>query len=314
MPAFRAADNPPANPNLPAENSPYPRRHTVIQGAPVQHIPVHHAPTHPPAHPPTHPPTRPPAHAPTQGTPVTAEHSNSPRNPGTPAAHTSHDRPWRTRDTDARTRESLFPEGPTEPLNAVKPQPTAQRRGGAAVVVAVVISVLALLISAVAGYFSWRAAGQNMAHQPAPVATVPVDRPPEPEEYPVAYAKEPLRVQVGCSAVIFLDLDEPRADAQEAVADLRYDSRCGDEPPRLSLGAGAQGGSQRNNADADAAGCLRAIRTSPLGPGADVEVKRGTALCVLTAGVPAVLALVEIIDVGGTGTAGLRATSWKVPA
>ncbi|MEU4688570.1 hypothetical protein [Actinoplanes sp. NPDC023714] len=180
------------------------------------------------------------------------------------------------------------------------------------------ISLLALLISAAAGYYSWRAAGMAAMHSsmsvPAADHTTPsAERPPEPEEYPVAYAKEPLRVQVGCSAVMFLDLDEPRADAREQVADLRYDSRCGDEPPRLSLGAGAAGGSQRSNADADAAGCLRGIRTSPLGPGADVEVEKGTALCVLTAGVPPVLALVEIIDVGGTGTAGLRATSWKVP-
>ncbi|WP_197725499.1 hypothetical protein [Actinoplanes sp. OR16] len=196
-----------------------------------------------------------------------------------------------------------------------EPPPKAKRRRGAAL--AVMISVVALLVSAAAGYFSWQAFGLAAAHSsmsmPAAGTTTPAERPPEPEEYPVAYAKEPLRVQVGCSAVIFLDLDEPRADAQQQVADLRYDSRCGDEPPRLSLGAGAAGGSQRSNADVDAAGCLRAIRTSPLGPGSDVEVKKGTALCVQTADVPAVIALVEIIDVGGTGTAGLRATSWRVP-
>ena len=42
-------------------------------------------------------------------------------------------------------------------------------------------------------------------------------------------------------------------------------------------------------------------------------VVHGTAICVLTAAAPAELVLVEIIDVGGSGTAGLRATSWQVP-
>ncbi|MFC7531267.1 hypothetical protein [Actinoplanes sp. GCM10030250] len=244
---------------------------------------------------------------------------------------------------------------------AAKPK----RRAGN--VLAVVLSVLALVVSAAAGFLSWRAmeaaraaheqtaqalagggnatrnqagnrngnqagsqAGNGTGNQAGSQAgsqagngtgnqagnsngNQAANRPPEPEEYPVSYAKEPLRVQVGCSAVLFLDLDEPRADAEEQAADLRYDSRCGDEPPRLSLGAGAAAGSQRTGADLDAAGCLRAIRTSPLGPGADVEVKKGTALCVLTSGNPAELVLVEIIDVGGTGTAGLRATSWQVP-
>lgn len=234
-----------------------------------------------------------------------ADDRGTSRNRPAAAPHPSRERPWSTRTPE------VFSEGPTEPLHQAKPQPTTKRRRGGAAV-AVVISVLALLVSAVAGYFSWRALTMAPMRHAMPVGTTPVDRPPAPEQYPVAYAKEPLRVQVGCSAVIFLDLDEPRADAQEQVADLRYDSRCGDEPPRLSLGAGAASGSPRSNADTDAAGCLRSIRTSPLGPGADVVVKKGAALCVLTASVPAVLALVEIIDVGGTGTAGLRATSWKV--
>jgi hypothetical protein len=179
----------------------------------------------------------------------------------------------------------------------------------------VLLSVLALLASVGAGLLSWRAFETARAAHRAPTAAGDgaVSRPPEPEQYQVTYAKEPLRVQVGCSAVLFLDLDEPRADAGEQEADLRYDSRCGNQTPRLSLAAGAASGSQSSGSDIDAAGCLRAIRTSPLGPGAEVEVKKGTALCVLTAATPAELVLVEILDVGGTGTAGLRATSWRVP-
>ncbi|MEV6301717.1 hypothetical protein AB0M02_20065 [Actinoplanes sp. NPDC051861] len=212
-----------------------------------------------------------------------------------------------------RTAGPRFAEGPTEPLRDTETRASARtpekRDRSAWVTIAVVVSLLALAVAVGAGFLSWRAMEMARAAQ-APVAP---GRVTEPEEYPVSYAKEPLRVQVGCSAVLFLDLDEPRADAPEQTADLRYDSRCGDQPPRLSLGAGAASGSQRTGADLDAAGCLRAIRTSPLGPGADIEVRKGVAICVLTAANPAELVLVEIIDVGGTGTAGLRATSWRVP-
>jgi hypothetical protein len=193
-----------------------------------------------------------------------------------------------------------------------------RRRPG--VVLAVLLSLLALLISGATGWLSWQTfkATTRTAALPAPqpsAVTVPAaaeTRPPRPESYPVAYAKEPLRLQLDC-AVLFLDLDEPRADAPEALGDLRYESRCGTRQPRLSLGAGAAAGSRQASSDTDAAGCDRAIRTSPLGRGLQVEVRKGTALCVLTAATPAELVLVEIIDVGGSGTAGLRATSWQVP-
>ncbi|WP_433791080.1 hypothetical protein [Actinoplanes sp. CA-252034] len=200
----------------------------------------------------------------------------------------------------------------------VAPPPVrARRRPG--VVMAVLFSLSALLVSGAAGWFSWRVleatrAAATPRHAPAPVAAEPVrNRPSLPERYPVAYAKEPLRLQVACAAVLHMDLDEPRADAAEVLADLRYDGGCGTRPPQLSLGVGAAGGSSRVTADADAADCDRAIRTGPLGRGLQVEVKEGAAVCVLTAAVPAGLVLVEIIDVGGSGTAGLRATSWRVP-
>ncbi|MEU4626017.1 hypothetical protein AB0G04_39325 [Actinoplanes sp. NPDC023801] len=186
---------------------------------------------------------------------------------------------------------------------------------------AVLLSLLALLISGAAGFLSWRTleSAKSAAAPTPPVSSVVAsaradNRPPRPESYPVAYAKEPLRLPLDCAAVLFLDLDEPRADAPEALGDLRYESRCGSRPAQLSLGAGAAGGSRQASADTDAAGCDRAIRTSPLGRGLPVEVRRGTALCVLTAAIPAALVLVEIIDVGGSGTAGLRATSWQVPS
>jgi hypothetical protein len=133
----------------------------------------------------------------------------------------------------------------------------------------------------------------------------------------VTYAQEPLRLQVGCAAAMYIDLDEPRADADPARSDLRYDSRCGGKVrPTLSLGPGADGGSQVPGRDTDAAGCDKAIRTSPLGPGADVPAVRGTVLCVLTSAAEADrprMVLIEVTDVAVDGTAGLRATSWTVP-
>lgn len=253
--------------------------------------------------------------------------------------HRSSDAPG-NRVPHQRTPDPGYPEGPTEPLgetaareraareraargnvardNVTAPPPArARRRPG--VVVAVLFSLLALLASGAAGWFSWRvlettrAAG---APRPTltPAASEPVrSRPLEPERYPVAYAKEPLRLQVACAGVLHLDLDEPRADAAEVLADLRYDGGCGSRLPQLSLGVGATAGSRQVSADADAGDCDRAIRTGPLGRGLQVEVKAGTALCVRTAAAPAGLVLVEIIDVGGSGTAGLRATAWQVP-
>ncbi|SDT79588.1 hypothetical protein [Actinoplanes derwentensis] len=198
--------------------------------------------------------------------------------------------------------------------------PVKPRRARRGVAVAVVFSLLAFAVAAGAGFLSWRTFETVDGLGPLPLVTaVPSreaatrPRPLDPVRYPVSYAKEPLRLDLACAAVIHLDLDEPRADVAESLADLRYESRCGAEPPKLSLGAGAAAGSRQVSADSDAAGCDRAIRTGPLGRGLQIEVKSGSALCVLTAATPAELVLVEVIDVGGSGTAGLRATSWQVP-
>jgi hypothetical protein len=202
-----------------------------------------------------------------------------------------------------RAREEPEPDGPTEPIDDRQ-----RRRRERIVWVGVVIAIFSLTTSAVAVLAAWRAltlTERSVPAAPAAGALAPIG-------FDVTYAQEPLRVQVGCSAVLFIDLDEPRSNAAEKVSDLRYDSRCGREVPRFTLGPGAVGGAQVKDADMDAAGCERAIRTSPLGPGANAEVRKGAVLCVLTAGNPASMALVEVTDVGETGTAGMRATSWKV--
>jgi len=208
-----------------------------------------------------------------------------------------------------RVREDPIPDGPTERIGKrIKRRPNGRRNPG---VLALVVAMLALNVAGVAGLLAWRAL-RSKAIVAAPPKPVPARAPESGGGYAVAYAQEPLRVQVGCSAVMFLDLDEPRANAGENVSDLRYDSRCGDQPPSLTLGPGATAGAQVNGGDIDAAGCGEAIRTSPLGPGAGVPVRKGATLCVLTAADPPEMVLVEVTDVAATGIAGLRATSWKV--
>ncbi|MEV4349593.1 hypothetical protein AB0J83_34460 [Actinoplanes sp. NPDC049596] len=215
------------------------------------------------------------------------------------AANNNPSKPRDPYPINPSTRDEA-PDGPTEKLGRpARPKP---RRNWALLLVAG-LALFALNVAAVAVFVAWRTSqAARPASAPAPTG----------EGFDVTYAQEPLKVQVGCSAVIFLDLDEPRADADEKTSDLRYDSRCGTGVPNLTLGPGARAGAQVPGSDTDAAGCDRAIRTAPLGPGAAVPVRKGTVLCVLTAGAPAKMALVEITEVGTTGTAGMRATSWKV--
>jgi hypothetical protein len=205
-----------------------------------------------------------------------------------------------------RPREEPVADGPTERIDE------RNRRRDRLAWLAFVVAVFALVTSAMAVLASWRALTvTRLVAMTAPAAAVPSPA-ARPVGFSVTYAQEPLRVQVGCAAVLFLDLDEPRSNADEKVSDLRYDSRCGQDAPRLTLGPGAAAGAEVKDSDLDADGCQRAIRTSPIGPGGSVEVRKGAVLCVLTAAQPASISLVEITDVGTTGTAGMRATSWKV--
>ena len=204
--------------------------------------------------------------------------------------------------------EPPIPDGPTEPIDE-----RPRRKRHRLTFVLVLLALLALNVAGVAIFVAWRAGQVARAALARPVPAPEVSAPEvSASSFAVAYAQEPLRVQVGCAAVMYLDLDEPRANSTEAVSDLRYDSRCGNQPPRLTLAAGATAGAQVRDSDLDAAGCAKAIRTSPIGPGGSVDVRKGVVLCVQTAGKPARMVLVEITEVGRTGTAGMRATSWNV--
>lgn len=206
-----------------------------------------------------------------------------------------------------RPREEPVPDGPTERIGD-----RPRHRHDRVALLGVLVAVFALITSFIAVLAAWRAMTlmRLLATTTAVAAGMPAAAPSA--TFNVTYAQEPLRVQVGCAAVLFLDLDEPRSNADAKISDLRYDSRCGQDTPRLTLGPGAAAGAQVQDADTDADDCARAIRNSPIGPGGSVEVRKGVVLCVLTAATPASMALVEITDVGRTGTAAMRATSWKV--
>ncbi|HEX5201092.1 MAG TPA: hypothetical protein VFW27_14275 [Actinoplanes sp.] len=215
------------------------------------------------------------------------------------------DRPYAI---NPRPRDETIPDGPTERIHDRKSRLRRDRLAWLGVVVA----VFALITSSIAVLAAWRAMSVARLVAAGTPAVAGATAPPAADGFSVTYAQEPLRVQVGCSAVLFVDLDEPRANADEKLSDLRYDSRCGQDVPRLTLGPGAAAGAQVKDTDTDADGCRRAIRTAPIGPGGGVPVRKGAVLCVLTAAIPASISLVEITDVGTTGTAGMRATSWRV--
>ncbi|MEV6596004.1 hypothetical protein AB0M36_03965 [Actinoplanes sp. NPDC051346] len=202
-----------------------------------------------------------------------------------------------------------YPDGPTERLGHEPDRAPGPPRRGA--VLAVLLAMLALLAAAASGLLAWRAlerADQAFARQlPAAAAASPAEV--------GAYGEEVLRIQAGCTGVTFLDLDEPRVNAAGPVSDLRYDSRCGDQAPQLTLAPGAVGGSDVGDTDVDGPGCAKAVRTSPLGGGLIVPVRTGLVMCVLTGtGTPATVGIrlvrVEVDEVNKDGTARLRATAW----
>ncbi len=157
-------------------------------------------------------------------------------------------------------------------------------------------------------------AGPDPSAEPTDAAT------DGPTQAPAAgYQQEPMKFQIGCSAALFVDLDEPRANVDDTHHDLRYDSRCGTNNPTLALGPGADGGSQAAADTRTAADCEKQIRTSPLGPRAVVPVRKGLLLCVLTSLADArerddtqKLVLLEVTGLSDRGTASLRATSWII--
>jgi hypothetical protein len=214
--------------------------------------------------------------------------------------------------------DDLYVEGPTERLFDTErfraALPTDPGKGAG---FAIVMSLVALLVAAGAALIGWRALAMSLA-RPATVAmqvgaspTAGVEH--AVESYTVFYTGQSMKLQAGCNASMSVDLDEPRANVAQPDGDLRYDVKCGRDGSLFSLGPGAQGGSQIAGSPRAAQDCSQAIRTSPLGPGASVAVRKGNQLCVLTVGSTPRMVLVRITDVTSGSIASLTLTAWSVP-
>jgi len=180
------------------------------------------------------------------------------------------------------TAADPFADGPTERLASADsdgPSEPPPRRGLA---FAVLLAMVALLVSAGAGLLAWRALGRA---EQAYARTLPAVGTAAPG--PVSnYAGVVLRIRAGCDAVTVVDLDEPRVNAPTAGGDLRYEARCGETRPRVALGDGAVAGSEAEGEaeaeDVGEGGCAEAIRTRPLGGGTSTPVREGAVFCILT--------------------------------
>jgi hypothetical protein len=212
--------------------------------------------------------------------------------------------------------------------------PADRPRRGRWAVAAVVVAVLALAAAGGSAWFSWQAldhadaaaaiarrsllagaTAQTAQTSPAVSAGAPTADPPT--TFEIGYEAQPMRFQIGCSASLFVDLDEPRVNVDDKHSDLRYVSTCGTNPPSLALGAGADAGSQVTADTRTAEDCTEQIRTSPLGPRATVPVQAGLVLCVLTSLADARaredsqhLVLLTVTGLAGNATASLTVTSW----
>jgi hypothetical protein len=237
-------------------------------------------------------------------------------------------------------------DGPT--VRLAGPEEPGRTRRGRWSVLACLVALLAMAGAAFAALLGWRALDQSQVARdmaargglPTPVATtfadtpqaVPPDAtvliepsaaasppvapsvsPTGPPGWVVRYADRTLTVPVGCGATVFLDLDEPRAEAAGGGADVQTGGRCSTAGSTLRLGPGAGAGAEVTGGPApDAAGCDQRLRTAALAADAGVPVRSGSTLCVRTRGAgkqgPALVRL-EITAVDG-GRVTMRATSW----
>jgi hypothetical protein len=171
-----------------------------------------------------------------------------------------------------------YDDGPTERLASADSDGPAEPPPRRGVVFAVLLAMLALLVSAGSGLIAWAALGRSdeAIRRASPPAAAPI----------AAYADEVLRIEAGCGATTLVDLDEPRVNVPGMVGDLRYRSWCEQgTAPQLALGPGAAAGGRPTDAAVDRDGCAEAVRADPLGA-TTVAAAKGLVLCVLTGPAP----------------------------
>jgi len=214
------------------------------------------------------------------------------------------------------------------------------RRRGA---VALVTSLVALVLSVVALLTSWRAlddpssppaAGEAppatglTVTAPATTEPVPADPnatvPPElPDEavYTEHYRGETLTLSASrCNDVMYADVDEPRANVEYAGADVELHTGCGTTSPSVfRLGDGVTG-SAAGTPNMTPRDCNERIRTAPVAADANIPVRKGVAVCLLTS-YPAArargdhwrLVLLLVTGVADDGAVTVEMNAWNAP-
>jgi hypothetical protein len=240
----------------------------------------------------------------------------------------------------------------TQDLNSPPQSVTGKKRGAGRATM--VVAVLALLLSIVSAVLSWRAsskagsaadkidvlaAAQAAASAPAQPVTQPATEQPgatdstgtptdtptgsvptlnAQTQYKFKYTDETLKIPASCGSNVYIDLDEPRVQAESGLSELTYYDACSTSTATFSLSDGVEG-SEVQSASVTPIECANQIRTSPLAKDRQ-PIRRGQVYCIKTsldaARNSAISWKMVIISVSATAqdhTVTLKASAWDIP-
>ncbi len=220
---------------------------------------------------------------------------------------------------DPSSGRSSHPPGPSSQVPPSVPGPVRPTRskGG---LLAIGISLVALLLAFGSAVFAWRAIDQAKdakdiaigrapvlasneppATQPEPTTVDPGQTPGEesaapdggprsPGEPPALgertvykphYEKQVLRLAAQCNSWSYVDLDEPRVNVGSSGYDLRLSMGCNNAPSRFNLGYGVDGSDAAQIATKPQE-CADLIRAAPIPREGSVPVRKGIVICLTT--------------------------------
>jgi hypothetical protein len=161
--------------------------------------------------------------------------------------------------------------------------------------------------------------------EPPPTTNPPVDPTGTGEPPPlnprtvfkIKYEKQSLTLKAQGNGYMYADLDEPRANVDSNGYDLAVSN--GIQTPEFRLGNEVQG-SEAGAPGMTPQDCADRIRTAPVGQAADIPVRQGLVLCVMTSfqaarsrGDLQRMVLLEITGVGADKSVTVQATAWDIP-
>jgi hypothetical protein len=163
-------------------------------------------------------------------------------------------------------------------------------------------------------------AQQPLGAPPAAPADGPPPGDPHGSNYSLAYPTQSLQLSLPpckSSMVRYVDVDEPRVDADASRADVYYQARSGCYgTPQLNL-IGAVTASVVTRSSLRPAQCVADIRNAPANT--PILLSKAMNICVLTSADAAVgqdisqkVTLLEISDPNAGGSATVRITGWQV--